>query len=127
MTTTKSKITIPYDRKKTDGQLAGILDRASTSVSVLKQLPPRYQNLPDCELSAHEAMLQTLEGQQTTFTHLLQELTALVKSMDTNAEDLDERNKVLLGTLNGALRGKPEATLLKQITGPVARRKPATP
>ena len=42
----KTKIDLSYDRRNTEGKVAGILDRASTSVSVLK--PPRLFSFECC-------------------------------------------------------------------------------
>lgn len=120
-----TKIDLSYDRRQTEARVSAILDRASTSVSVLKQLPSAYQTLPGCDLVGHEAATQKLEGHMSALSTKLSEVIALLQDIDDDASALDERNKVLLGTLSGGLRNKPEATLLKQITGPTTRKKTA--
>ena len=94
---------------------------------MLKQLPSAYQSLPGCDLSGHEAATQKLEGHMSALSTKLSEVIALLQSIDDDASALDERNKVLLGTLTGGLRNKPEAALLKQITGPTACKKSGKP
>lgn len=123
----KTIIELSYERRNTNGKVAQILDRASTSVSVLKQLPVAYQALPGCDLAGHETATQNLEQHMTALSNKLTEIVAIVKDIDDAASGLDERNKVLLGTLSGALRNKPEAALLKQITGPTTRKKVIKP
>ena len=118
-----TKIDLSYDRRQTEARVSTILDRASTSVSVLKQIPSVYQSLPGCDLLGHEAATQKVEGHMSALSTKLSEVIALLQNIDEDASSLDERNKVLLATLSGVLRNKPEAALLKQITGPTARKK----
>ena len=97
--------------------------------STLKREKPAPQRVPDpprLRPRRYEAATHELEATSAPWRGKLTEVIAILKRIDDSADTVDERNKVMLGTLTGALRNKPEAAMLKQITGPTTRRKTPT-
>ena len=102
-----------------------IIGRTALTLSVLAQLGPNYQTLPGYASADYQAQADTLKANVDALQVHLDAILPLLKSIDADAGALDSKNKGLLRTLQGLLKGQAQTALLDQITGPTPRRKAA--
>ena len=113
-----TRIDIDYTRKFQNAAVQEIVSRGNSTTSVLVQLGPGYQSLPDMALTAYQSQVTGLGTKLTQLNGLVDEIRGLLVEIDNLAEPLDEKNKRALGTLRNLLRNDADVTLLDQITGP---------
>ena len=113
-----TRIEVQYDREFTDAAAQAVVARTDNTTSVMIQLGPAYQSLPDLALPAYQAESTALKADVTALNVLIDQIRALLVSIDAKAQPLDEKNKRALPTLRGLLRDDADVVLLDQITGP---------
>lgn len=120
-----TRIDIDYTRQFQNAEVQEIVARGSSTTSVLVQLGPPYQSLPDMALVPYQAEVGTLASKLTQLNALVDQIRPLLVDIDQLAQPLSEKNIRALGVLRNMLRNDADITLLDQITGPTTQ--PATP
>lgn len=120
-----TRIELDYDRQFINSQIQEIIARAVSSLNVLSQLGAAFQNLPGLSMDTYQAETDALAAAVGSLNDLIDQIRALLISIDALAGPLAEKNKKLLGTLRGLLQNAADLVLLDQITGPTPQ--PAPP
>ncbi|MBC7819509.1 MAG: hypothetical protein IAG10_21720, partial [Planctomycetaceae bacterium] len=122
-----TRIEIEYDRQYTTADLQEIVARATVTVNVLQQLGAAYQSLPGIGMASYQADVDEIEGIMAAVNALINQILALLISLDAKAGPLSDKNKKALKALTGLLQTSAERALLDQITGPTAQPGSAPP
>ena len=119
-----TKIEVAYVRRKRDYEVDSIVRRAGSTVAFLESLPIQYQTIPGAELSKLQQTQSALTTEIQQLNTHIEAIAALLPTIDTHTENLDQQSKAAYGALKAVLKGKPEAQRLDQVIPPPVKRKP---